>query len=60
MFGTGGPQRDNVMKWETLEREMVALYNDPSRELDEAAEADDPMDRLDEDEDLEFRVPSTG
>jgi ERCC4-related helicase len=61
MFGTGGQQRNNVVKWETLEREMVALYNEPSREL-EVAEADDPDDLMDEDEDsdLEFRIPSTG
>jgi len=55
MFAIG--QQSNVAKWETLEREMVELYNDPSRELDVVAEIDDPME---EEEDLEFRIPSTG
>jgi ERCC4-related helicase len=55
MFAAGGTQRNTVAKWETLEKEMVALYNDPSRELDEVV--DDP---IDEEEDLEFRIPSTG
>jgi hypothetical protein len=56
MFANGGGQQCNVTKWENLEREMVALYNDPSRQLTEVVE--DPVD--DEDEALEFRIPSTG
>lgn len=56
MFATGGAEQGNVAKWENLEREMVALYNDPSRELDE--KVDDPENE--EEEDLEFRIPSTG
>ena len=57
MFATGDQQRNNVVKWENLEREMVALYNDPLRELDDIVEDEDPMD---EEDDLEFRIPSSG
>ena len=57
MFMRGGSDQGNVTKWEKLEQEMVRLYNDNARgSLEEEAvvladEADD---------DLEFRVPSTG
>ncbi|KAF5377899.1 hypothetical protein D9615_006820 [Tricholomella constricta] len=56
MFAKGGVDQNNVLKWQTLEREMVALYNDPSRQLPD--EIDITLD--DEDDELEFRVPSTG
>jgi endoribonuclease Dicer len=56
MFANGGVQQSSVTKWENLEREMVALYNDPSREL--ISVVDDPAE--DDEEELEFRVPSTG
>ncbi|RDB26530.1 Dicer-like protein 2 [Hypsizygus marmoreus] len=56
MFARGGEYQKIVTKWENLEREMVALYNDPSREV-----IDDPVeDPDDEKDDIEFRVPSTG
>ncbi|GLB38832.1 putative helicase family. Dicer subfamily protein [Lyophyllum shimeji] len=56
MFARGGTDQSNVSKWQNLEREMVALYNDPSRE---SPKEQDCMDE-DEDDDVEFRVPSTG
>lgn len=56
MFDLGGSSQNAVTKWEALEREMVALYNDPSRELEVMDE--DAFDE--EDDDMEFRIPSTG
>ncbi|KAG5643730.1 hypothetical protein DXG03_009720 [Asterophora parasitica] len=57
MFAHGGVDQHNVLKWQNLEREMVALYNDPSRQPSD--ELDPAMDEDDEEE-LEFRVQSTG
>jgi endoribonuclease Dicer len=57
MFERGGNHQKDVAKWEDLERQMVALYNDPSRELSD--DFDEQF--LDEEEDnVEFRIPSTG
>ncbi|KAG6872281.1 hypothetical protein C0995_011318 [Termitomyces sp. Mi166 len=57
LFRRGGSEQNNVSKWQNLEREMVELYNDPSRDfIMEEAAADSDVD----DEVLEFRVPSTG
>lgn len=58
MFEEGSKQKEDVAKWENLEREMVALYNDPSRDLSLILDEDEAMD--DEDNDLEFQVASTG
>ena len=57
MFEEGSKQKDDVTKWENLEREMVALYNDPSRDLSLLPEEDQNMA---EDNDMEFQVVSTG
>ncbi|KAG6837138.1 hypothetical protein H0H93_014043 [Arthromyces matolae] len=57
MFSNVGADHANVVKWQNLEQQMVALYNDPSRDM----VVDDPDDQADaDDEVLEFRVPSTG
>jgi len=58
MFEEGSKQKEDVTKWESLEREMVALYNDPSR--DHSLIWDDDLDTGDEDNDMEFQVASTG
>ncbi|KAF8814056.1 P-loop containing nucleoside triphosphate hydrolase protein [Phlegmacium glaucopus] len=58
MFEEGSKQKDDVAKWENLEREMVALYNDPSRDL--SLIQDEDQDMGDEDNDMEFEVASTG
>ncbi|KAG6909556.1 hypothetical protein DXG01_016804 [Tephrocybe rancida] len=58
MFERGGVEKQTVEKWQDLERQMIALYNDPSRDL-VIDEADCEMDD-EEDGGLEFRVPSTG
>jgi endoribonuclease Dicer len=62
MFAEGDVHRDHVRKWEGLEEQMVALYTDPSRELDMEGDdpADDDDDDDDEDDDWEFRIQSTG
>ncbi|KAJ7494794.1 hypothetical protein B0H11DRAFT_2156090 [Mycena galericulata] len=56
MFEVDAAHRKAVSDWEKLEREMVALYNDPSRDLkplpEESVEYGD--------DGLEFRVESTG
>lgn len=44
-----------VLRWEELERQMVELYNDPSRDLEQEEEEDDS-----DEEDLVFRVEKTG
>lgn len=45
----------SVLRWEDLERKMVELYNDPSRDFqEEEDEEDDP------DEEAVFRVKETG
>jgi endoribonuclease Dicer len=57
MFMRGGGDQGNVTKWEKLEEGMVRLYNDNARVLVE----EEAVDIADEaDNDLEFRVPSTG
>ena len=58
MFEEGTKQKEDVAKWENLERQMVALYNDPSRDL--ALKSDDDLDTGDEDNDMQFQVASTG
>ena len=59
MFEEGIKQKAYVAKWEYLEREMVALYSDPSRDLslihDEGQDVND-----DKDNDMEFQIASTG
>ena len=58
MFEEGGKQQGQVTKWQELERQMVALYNDPRRDLalgvDETVPEDD-----EEDENVAFRIKST-
>jgi endoribonuclease Dicer len=58
MFDEGTKQKDDVAKWENLEREMVALYTDPSRDL--SLILDEDQDMRDDDNDMEFQVASTG
>ncbi|KAF8878584.1 hypothetical protein CPB84DRAFT_1794024 [Gymnopilus junonius] len=59
MFEEGGKQQGYVAKWEDLERQMVALYNDPLRDasfiVDDIIMEDDY-----EEEVLELKVESTG
>ncbi|KAH0578155.1 hypothetical protein H2248_004119 [Termitomyces sp. 'cryptogamus'] len=58
LFQKGGPEQKNISKWQDLERKMVALYNDPSRE---SVPEEAGIDGDDDDDDvLGFRVPSTG
>ena len=59
MFEEGGKQQADVAKWENLERQMVALYNDPLRDPDLLMD-DDTIEEEDEDEVLELKVESTG
>ncbi|KAF9464051.1 hypothetical protein BDZ94DRAFT_1257432 [Collybia nuda] len=56
MFERGGNHQKDIVKWVELEQQMVALYNDPSREL----ETLDEVTVDDEEDDVEFRVTSTG
>ncbi|KAJ3510188.1 hypothetical protein NLJ89_g4818 [Agrocybe chaxingu] len=58
MFEAGGQGQEDVAKWENLEKQMVAQYNDPRRDL---ALLDDnsPAEEVEDDE-LQFVVPSTG
>ena len=58
MFEEGTKQKEDVAKWENLEREMVALYTDPSRDL--SFIQDEDLDVRDEDNDMVFEVASTG
>jgi ERCC4-related helicase len=58
MFDEDTRQREDVAKWENLEREMVALYSDPSRDLAFIQYEDQEM--SDDDNDMEFEVASTG
>lgn len=57
LFQKDGSEQNNITKWRDLEQKMITLYNDSSRELiaDEARDDGD-----DDDEVIEFRVPSTG
>ncbi|CAA7270275.1 unnamed protein product [Cyclocybe aegerita] len=59
MFEAGGRGQEDVAKWENLEKQMVAQYNDPRRDLallDDNSPAEDDV----EDDELQFMVPSTG
>ncbi|KAF5374334.1 hypothetical protein D9758_004670 [Tetrapyrgos nigripes] len=56
MFERGTSSQKDVEKWEFLESEMVAKYNDPLRDLF-LAEDEDP--NSGNDEDMEFKVEST-
>ena len=58
MFEEGTQQKEDVAKWENLEREMVALYSDPSRDF--PLIHDEDQDVRDDDNDMEFQVASTG
>ena len=46
----------SVLRWEELERKMVELYNDPTRDFQEEVEEEDDSD----DEEMVFRVEKTG
>ncbi|KAJ6513203.1 hypothetical protein C8R45DRAFT_891160 [Mycena sanguinolenta] len=56
MFEQDSADQKTVNDWEKLEREMVALYNDASRDIKYAEEEESIYD----DEELEFRVEATG
>jgi ERCC4-related helicase len=56
MFEQDGAHQKTVNDWENLEREMVALYNDASRNVKYAEEEEGVCD----DNDIEFRVEATG
>ena len=58
MFDEDTRQKEDVAKWENLEREMVALYTDPSRDLTFIQEEE--LEMGDDDNDMEFEVASTG
>ena len=58
MFEKGSKQKEDVAKWENLERQMVALYNDPSRDLSLIPDEDENENMADEDNDMEFQVAS--
>ena len=58
MFDEDTRQREDVAKWEDLEREMVALYTDPSRDLTFIQE--EKLEMGDDDNDMAFEVASTG
>lgn len=61
MFEDGSKNQKDVAKWENLERQMVALYNDPTRDLEFILDEQD-SDEMEEEEDDDwvFRHPSTG
>ncbi|KAJ7030465.1 hypothetical protein C8F04DRAFT_1113753 [Mycena alexandri] len=56
MFEEGGAHQKTMNDWEKLERDMVALYNDPSRNIQYAMEEESIRDEGG----LEFRVEATG
>ncbi|KDR84248.1 hypothetical protein GALMADRAFT_133594 [Galerina marginata CBS 339.88] len=58
MFEEGSKQQGDVAKWENLERQMVALYNDPLR--DPTFSEDPIVEDEEEDNDMELKVESTG
>ncbi|KAF8963391.1 hypothetical protein BDZ97DRAFT_1919826 [Flammula alnicola] len=60
MFEEGGKQHADVAKWENLERQMVELYNDPSRDTSFVKDDEIIVDEEEDDDDMEFRVGSTG
>jgi hypothetical protein len=55
MFELDAAHQKTVTDWEKLEREMVALYNDPSRNIKYTED-----EGLRDDNELEFRVEATG
>ncbi|EIN12944.1 P-loop containing nucleoside triphosphate hydrolase protein [Punctularia strigosozonata HHB-11173 SS5] len=58
MFDDSGAHAKMVEQWERLEREMMNMYYDPSRDM---REPEDGMgEHIGVDEVLEFKVPSTG
>ncbi|KAH9482151.1 Dicer-like protein 2 [Psilocybe cubensis] len=59
MFEEGSKQQGDVAKWEDLERQMVALYNDPSRDSSSPME-EDVEEEEEEDDDMVLQVASTG
>jgi len=60
MFDKGNSAHQvSVAKWESLEQQMIALYNDPSRQQASLPEDVDMADDM-EDNDMEFQVESTG
>ncbi|KAF8165137.1 hypothetical protein B0H34DRAFT_830272 [Crassisporium funariophilum] len=59
MFEEGSEHQSAVDKWERLEREMIALYNDPSRDFALVSE-DIDLEEDEEDDDLKFEIESTG
>ncbi|CAA7262744.1 unnamed protein product [Cyclocybe aegerita] len=59
MFKAGGKGQEDAEKWENLERQMVARYNDSSRDL--ALLEDNSLAEEDvEYDELQFMVPSIG
>ncbi|KAJ7158709.1 hypothetical protein C8R46DRAFT_1002374 [Mycena filopes] len=56
MSAEGAAHQKTVNDWEKLEREMVALYNDPSRDMRYEMEEQN----VDDEGGLEFRVETTG
>ncbi|CAK5269354.1 unnamed protein product [Mycena citricolor] len=59
MFAEDGTDRASVREWEILEQEMIAQYDDPSRQAGRVAAVSNDDDD-DDDEMLEFRIESTG
>jgi len=61
MFEEGSKQQQDVAKWEILEQQMVALYNDPSRDptlmLDDIFDVEEDDE---EDDNMVLYVESTG
>lgn len=53
---TEAGQDPSVLRWEEMERRMVELYNDPSRDFQEEVEDPDEPDE----EEMVFRVEKTG
>jgi endoribonuclease Dicer len=62
MFEEGGAHEKEVLRWEALEQEMVDLYNNDARPVNEPiSHMAQLFDNEDEDdENIEFRVESTG
>jgi hypothetical protein len=60
MFKDGGAHGRSVSEWERLEQEMVNRYNDSQRNLGRRLADEDSLMAEDDDDDLEFRIESTG
>ena len=58
MFDEDTRQKEDVAKWENLNREMVALYSDPSRDLSFIQDEDQEI--SDDDNDMEFELDPQG